>query len=186
MQVRKRKRGFSITETVISFVLLSAIVVSLGRFSLYVNRGVDDRHLSLSLQWELENARETIGSWAAGEITSARIEQLEFSPELTGRLEQLRWKATVKQEVVSRLPAKDPLEASESTVDALTATSVELQLQAVHRGQPIRPVELVFWVLPERASEDSKSAPPQDSGTKPASDGDSLVPPSPELSEVAR
>lgn len=141
------RTGISAMETVIAFVLLGVIVSSVGKFAAYVDRGVQDRRLALRLQWEIENAREVIGSWPLAEITTARIEKLAISSELAEVLSQPHWTAIVQPLVISGQPNE-----AQPTPATVQAISVSLQLQAGYRGQQIKPVELVFWVLADATS----------------------------------
>jgi hypothetical protein len=149
---RVRRNGLSAIETIVAFVLLGVIVASVGKFSAFVRQGVQDRQLALQLHWEIENAREVISSWPVAEVTQARIEQLGISAELAEILAQPRWTASVQPQTITGKRQDEPLDPAAAVTPSVQATSVSLRLQAGYRGQQIKPVELIFWLLPEPAN----------------------------------
>ena len=123
-------RAASSTAEVIIAIALLAIAASLvGRFVSQVRSGLSDRELGARIGWELQNARERIGSWSTDEITAERIGQMQVSKGIAGRIENARLNASVKR--------------IESPV---VATQVTLGLQGELKGQTIQPTVLTFWV----------------------------------------
>lgn len=154
-------------ESVIVLILLVVIFASIGKFAAHVNQGIQRRWLALQLQWELNNAREIIGSWAVPEVTQSRIEKLGVSAELAELLENPRWSATVQPQLLAvgsidnqtGLPSPAPAaQSAPSRSVTVPATAVRLQLQAGFLGQQIKPVELVFWLLAEENVQQATSS----------------------------
>ncbi len=142
-RIPKRSLGYSTMETVIAALLLGVILVSIGKFSNMVRGGIYDRQLAMQIEWEIENARETIGSWQIDSVTAAEVEQLPISDELRSHLENPYWQCVVTE---LQLPAVNQQKAE---VAAIVGKSIQLQLRANYLGQSIKPVERTFFVLPK-------------------------------------
>lgn len=116
-------------ELIVAMVVLSAAVGGVGRLASSVTSGLRERELSARIGWEIVNAREQIGSWTPGEITSQRIAALPISEALTSQLSHCRWESSVS--VIER-PAR--------------AIRVNLALVCEYQGQQASPQRLTFWV----------------------------------------
>lgn len=128
------RRGISVTELIVAIALLTVLTSAIGQYVTYVNRAVRMRELMQDIRWELENARESIGSWRSDEITEQRIQEISFSTTLREHLQDPSW-------VVEILPARiHGLEQAESF------RTVRLGITAGYLDQTIHPVSLIFWV----------------------------------------
>ncbi len=119
----------STAEVIIAVALLAIAASLVGRFVSQVRSGLRDRELSARVGWELQNARERIGSWSTDEITKERIAQLPVSKAVASKLENARLNATV-------LRIDSPV----------VATQVTLGLRGELNGQAVQPAVLTFWV----------------------------------------
>lgn len=124
-----RRLGTSTVELLVALALLATATIGVGQLASRTKAGLRNRELSSRLNWELTNARETIGAWPLSEITVEKIEQIPISQSLQSRLADLRWEATVES---IQQPAK--------------ALQVVLSLHCMMEGQSARPVALTFWV----------------------------------------
>ncbi len=116
-------------ETIVATVVLGIAVVVVGKFSFHTHQGLQQRDLSTHIRWEIANARETIGSWSAENITSQRIEGLPISSVIQTQLTDARWQVSLTD-----------------ITEPVAAMRVQLALVGEYRGQTIRPSQLVFWV----------------------------------------
>ena len=148
-KTRNLRSAVTLTEAVVATVLLGLAVAGVGHFVSSVQRGLKDRELSARLDWEMVNARETIGSWPVEWVTQERIESLSVSPTLLKELTDVHWEAEVS-----------------SILDPVAATQVTLTLACNYGGQKARPQQLTFWMR-ERQPEVADAVP---SGTTGASD----------------
>lgn len=123
-------------ETLVAIIVLSVAAIGVSRFVAAVHSGLRDQELRQRIGWEIENARELIGSWEAEEITEDRIEQLPFSNGLAESLSEVRWVSRVNR-------VEEPIPASRVT----------LAIECQHQGQIAKPQELTFWVPAEIAGE---------------------------------
>ncbi len=155
----QRVRGYTVTETVIALVILGFVITGIGQFASYINTGINDLRLSKQIRWEIENAREVIGTWPVERVTTDNIDQLPISSRIAEELSDAKWKSSVA-------PASFSLSAGSSTSSGsiadgtsmtVAAKTVTLQLQAQYKGQSISPVELTFWVF-DYVNQESKNA----------------------------
>lgn len=123
-------------ETLVAIIVLSIAAMAVSQFVVTVHSGLQDQELSQRIGWEIENARELIGSWPVEKITQERIEQLPFANGLSENLVQARWVARVKQ-------VEEPM----------PATRVTLGIECQYQGQVAMPQEMTFWIPAEIASE---------------------------------
>ncbi len=146
----QRVRGYTIAETVVALAILGFVLTGIGQFASYVNTGIDDLRLSKQIRWEIENARELIGTWPVERITTENIDQLLISARLSEELSDAKWKSSVAPASFSLSPSSSSSSGSsnaDGTKIAIPAKTVTLQLQAQYKGQSISPVELTFWVF---------------------------------------
>lgn len=134
-----QRAGVSTVEILVATALLATAITGIGRLAHSTQQGLRDRELAARLHWEIGNAREQIGTWAADEITVARMEALPFSPALSKQLEGLRWQAKVH-----------------SISEPATALQVTLAIQCLVDSQAAQPAQLTFWV----ASSEPQQNPP--------------------------
>lgn len=121
--------GTSVVELLVALALLGTVALGVGQLTVRTKEGLRNRELSSRLNWELKNARETIGAWPVSEITVEKIQQMPISLSLASQLEDLGWEASI--------------EAISQPVDALQVT---LTLRCRIDEQAARPVSLTFWV----------------------------------------
>lgn len=123
------RRGYTVVEVLIAVVLLGLTVVMTARFVSSLNQGLRDRELQSRLAWEIENAREQIGSWPPAEITSERIAELKVSEAVQRRCQNAFWAAEL-----SKIESPG------------TALQIALTLRCTMHGQAVEPQKLTFWV----------------------------------------
>ena len=145
----QRVRGYTIAETVVALAILGFVLTGIGQFASYVNTGIDDLRLSKQIRWEIENARELIGSWPIERVTTENIDQLPISARLSEELSDAKWKSSVAPSSFSLSASSSSSSVNNADVSPVTvpAKTVTLQLQAQYKGQSISPVELTFWVF---------------------------------------
>ncbi len=124
-----RRLGTSTVELLVALALLATATIGVGQLASRTKAGLRNRELSSRLNWELTNARETIGTWPLSEITVEKIEQIPISQSLRSRLTDLRWEANV-----------------ESIQQPAEALQVKLSLHCVIEEQSAQPVALTFWI----------------------------------------
>lgn len=148
----KTRNGKSVVETIVALFVLGVLIAAVGQFSNHIRTGLADRRLSQAIQWELENARELIGTWSIEQITSDKIAQLPISQTLSEQLTTPRWLATV--ESIAIAPQQQGTTADSMV---LKGVNVSLRLEAEYRGQTIKPAELVFWIFDSTSTASSTS-----------------------------
>ena len=124
-----QRSGVSSIEILVATALLATVITGIGRLAHTTHQGLRDRELAARLHWEIVNAREQVGTWAADQITAARIEALPFSPALTTQLDGLRWQAQVH-----------------TITEPATALQVTLAIHCMVESQAAEPATLTFWV----------------------------------------
>jgi len=140
--VCQKKRGVSITELIVAVALLSIITAVVGHFVAYMNHAIETHELHRLMRWELDNAREQIGSWQPDEITVERISALPFTAAVREKLQNPAWLSEIQ---VANIQGLDRPPAF---------LSVRIAITADYREQSIRPIELFFWVAAK--SEETK------------------------------
>lgn len=155
----QRVRGYTIAETVVALAILGFVITGIGQFASYINSGIDDLRLSKQIRWEIENARELIGTWPVERVTTENIDQLPISVRLSEELSDAKWKSSVAPVSFSLLQSSSSSSGS-NNADGTTvpAKTVTLQLQAQYKGQSISPVELTFWVFDSPTSANTTEA----------------------------
>lgn len=134
----RRRQAFSAMELIVSIALLTSALVAVSQFVSHAGRAQHNQELSARLQWEIINARETIGSWHPAQVTPERIVELPVSEQLKEHISGLRWETRV---ATVRHP--------------LPALRINLQLQGEHLGQAIAPERLTFWIVLEENADES-------------------------------
>lgn len=132
--VGRSRRATTSLETVVAIALLGVAVSALGNMLGRIQHGLNDRELATRVSWEIDNARERIGSWAVDQITPDRIEELPISEALQDRVENLKWQSEVT-------PITDPIQG----------VRVRIDLTFDYRGQAVAPNGRTFWVSKEQA-----------------------------------
>ena len=90
------RRATTSMEIVVSCLLLSASLVTLGVFRTRVAINGANMRMAALARSELRSAREIVGSWSPEAITANRIESLEISPMAKATLPDARWTAKVE------------------------------------------------------------------------------------------
>ncbi len=123
------RSGTSTIEILVAVALLGSAFIGVGQFMSMTKAGLRNRELSTRIAWELQNARERIGTWPLSDINRENIEQLPFSDALAEMLSEPRWQA-----VVTAIPEPIP------------TIRVTLELHCVLSGQDAQPDSLTFWI----------------------------------------
>jgi len=147
--------GVSITELLVAVALLTVLTSAIGQFVAYTRRAIESRELFRLIHWELDSAREQIGSWHPEEVTTQRVGDIAFSDAIQQRLQNSKW-------VVQIEPAKI------QGVAAVQFYIVRLGMTANFHEQVITPDELVFWIptADDSMSQDDKTSIPSQEATE--------------------
>jgi hypothetical protein len=120
-------------EVIIAMVILTATAGVVGRFVYEVQKGLRDRERASCFSRELQNAAERLRSWDPSEISAAQIESMPMSDAITSRVDEPRWRASVK-------PISTPIDGLE----------IELQIECRLYEQLATPEKMTLWIANER------------------------------------
>jgi hypothetical protein len=135
----KSPPGASMMEAIVACALLSAAAVSVAVMNTRTKRAYQDRERMKHAWNEVQNARQTVGTWNIDQIDSQRLLSLAVSEEIKLAWPDARWIARV-DEVQEPLPGK----------------RIFLGLQWTQGGQTIPPLGMTFWKTKETRSKVSQ------------------------------
>lgn len=138
------RKAVSVTELLVAMGLLAVLTSAIGQYVVYVNKAIRSRELFRTIHWELDSARELIGSWHPVEVSFQRIASIPFSQRLHERLQEPAWSIQI-----------EPAQFQGANDDGIR--NVRLAISGIYLEQKVQPIELSFWIsdVDQKASQSS-------------------------------